>query len=252
MLYRSLTVFTFIISIQIAFSVEAQKLDQEALQRAVEFTQLYAEGVKKDLTIGPNGTRHLTIFFRDIPSSLEELDVKLIGQSEEYKFYRDQKGEIKVHKKTRAFHIAASSGDVDEVRRFLAEGMDVNAQNSQRETALHQALSEKRLKVAEILLEAGADPNIQDRLGNTPFHKATEPPSVTLQGRQGTLEEILIKIAATDMLLKAGGDIYKINKFGYSVLEFINQSSGIFITHEGPLGPILSRLGKVLALEKCY
>lgn len=252
MSYRILTVFTFILSIQIAFSVEAQELDQDALERVVRFTERYAEGIKKDLTIGPNGTRHLTIFFDGSGSSSERLKARYIGQSGEYRYFRDQKGEIKVHKKTRAFHRAAFRGDVNEVRRFLAEGMDVNAQNSQRETALHQALSEKRLKVAEILLEAGADPNIQDRVGNTPFHKAIEPPSVIFQGHEGTLEEILIKVAATDMLLKAGGDIYISNYFNYTVADFIHRYSGVLISHEGFLGVVLAKIGKYLALEKCY
>lgn len=57
---------------------------------------------------------------------------------------------------------AAQLGYVNEVKRALAEGADVNARHTLGWTALHVAAINGRLGAVKVLLEAGADPNLGD------------------------------------------------------------------------------------------
>lgn len=54
---------------------------------------------------------------------------------------------------------AALKGQVDEVRRLLNEGADVNQKIELGFTALILAVMKGHLEVIKVLLEAGADPN---------------------------------------------------------------------------------------------
>jgi len=71
------------------------------------------------------------------------------------------------------FIAAASEGDIDEVKALMQFGnIDVNEGDYDRRTALHLAAGEGRLEVVELLCEAGADVNIEDRWGNRPLDDA--------------------------------------------------------------------------------
>jgi Ankyrin repeats (3 copies) len=71
---------------------------------------------------------------------------------------------------------AASEGDVDEVRDLLEYGnIDVNEGDYDQRTALHLAASatgEGQLQVIELLCQAGANVNAEDRWGNRPLDDA--------------------------------------------------------------------------------
>lgn len=56
-------------------------------------------------------------------------------------------------------HRAAASGDVEDVKRLLAEGAAVDAKNTRSETPLYQAVRAGSIPVLAILLEKGASPN---------------------------------------------------------------------------------------------
>ena len=80
------------------------------------------------------------------------------------------------------------------VTMLLENGANVNARDSVRMTALHQAVAqiyqaEKGPKVVKLLLDAGADVNAQDQRGITPFHMG------------------LYDVEAVKLLLGAGADI---------------------------------------------
>ena len=54
-------------------------------------------------------------------------------------------------------HIAASNGDVDEVKCLLAAGADVNGLNDFDHSALHFAAEHGYVEVVRLLVDHGAD-----------------------------------------------------------------------------------------------
>ena len=72
-----------------------------------------------------------------------------------------------------AVHAAAFSGKPELLRLVLEHGGDVDARNPQTGTTpLVQALLSPRADQYRVLLDAGADPDIADRNGDTPLHVA--------------------------------------------------------------------------------
>jgi ankyrin repeat protein len=68
-------------------------------------------------------------------------------------------------------HAAAQDGDLDEVRRLLAEGLDVNAFDEISMTPLHYAAEHEHLEVCRCLIGAGANVNAHEeaKIGDTPL-----------------------------------------------------------------------------------
>ena len=66
---------------------------------------------------------------------------------------------------------AASEGDLHEIKRLTANGMDLNESDYDGRTALHLAAAEGHQAIISYLLENGCDPNVKDRWGNTPTHE---------------------------------------------------------------------------------
>jgi ankyrin repeat protein len=73
---------------------------------------------------------------------------------------------------TYPLHAAAQAGDMEEVRRLLATGQDLNARDAEGNTPLHLAAFNGQLDAVIALLAAGADANAQDAQGWTPIFKA--------------------------------------------------------------------------------
>jgi ankyrin repeat protein len=70
---------------------------------------------------------------------------------------------------------AAMAGDADGVRRFLKQGVDVNAAQGDGMTALHWAAMHGDAALAETLLYGGGNPGATTRLGGyTPLHLASQ------------------------------------------------------------------------------
>jgi len=65
-----------------------------------------------------------------------------------------------------SIHGAAEGGDIDSVKDFLASGVDVDAVDAYKQTALHVA---KTMEIAELLLSKGADINFISNLRATPL-----------------------------------------------------------------------------------
>ncbi len=69
-----------------------------------------------------------------------------------------------------SLHYAVSNGKLWAVARLLEHGADVNAINGGKETPLHLAFYGDRHKaIIDLLVEKGADINIRDDYGLTPF-----------------------------------------------------------------------------------
>jgi cytohesin len=71
-------------------------------------------------------------------------------------------------------HDAVEEGTVEQVRRLLQSGIDINARDDDGETALHEAAEAGRLEMVRLLVEAGATRGVRDVEGETPLHEAVE------------------------------------------------------------------------------
>lgn len=70
-------------------------------------------------------------------------------------------------------HMAAAANDASYLTELLARGVDPNVRNPESGAGpLRAALMGEREAQFRALLAAGADPNLADRLGNTPLHIA--------------------------------------------------------------------------------
>ncbi len=69
---------------------------------------------------------------------------------------------------------AAKYNNVNEARRHLNEGADVNKKDEQGQTPLHHAAYGGQKEVTEVLLERGAKVNAKDDEGRTPLHLASK------------------------------------------------------------------------------
>lgn len=62
---------------------------------------------------------------------------------------------------------AATFGDLEEIKRLHAAGLDLNETDYDGRTALHLAAAEGHTRVVKYLLRKNVDPNMRDRWGNT-------------------------------------------------------------------------------------
>ncbi|APR97800.1 ankyrin repeat domain-containing protein [Wolbachia endosymbiont of Folsomia candida] len=103
---------------------------------------------------------------------------------------------------TRQLFYAAESGDLEDVRRFIRNGADINEQDDMGNTPLYIAASAGHLTIVNALIAAGADVNNGDVLGSRPgaaLHGAAS---------NGHLEIVNILIAR-------GADVNKGDRCGY-------------------------------------
>ena len=72
----------------------------------------------------------------------------------------------------RSLHEAAGLNLIEEVRRLLMRGTQVNARDKSEQTPLHTAARFNARETAEVLLNQHADANLRDNAGQTPLHVA--------------------------------------------------------------------------------
>lgn len=99
-------------------------------------------------------------------------------------------------------HDAVLSGNIDAVSLLLALDANVNAVNSEGDTALIVAASRYNYEMVKLLLKAGADANIKGRKGMTAIRWAVGDPSGDFR-----LIRVLLKHGADPWIKNdAGGD----------------------------------------------
>jgi ankyrin repeat protein len=137
-----------------------------------------------------------------------------------------------------ALHVAASNDNVEAAKTLIGHGAKVDVRDTaNNDTALIYGIRDGRFRVAEYLLEAGADPNLTDKRGFAPVHIAVARNDVMLveclldQGapinvRTQSDGKTLLVIAASagfeemvEMLLSRGADPSILDGGGKSPLE---------------------------------
>ncbi len=114
-----------------------------------------------------------------------------------------------------AVHAAAFSGDAALLRMVLAQGGDANARNTHTgATPLMQALLSPDAHQFEVLLDAGADPNLADDNQDTPLHVAAR----TNAG--GAILKLLAR-GALPLAENSRGTTFQSHYFGYRA-ELLN------------------------------
>lgn len=93
--------------------------------------------------------------------------LQALPQTEDLRTVNDQ-GSLIHHMLTRTGGAGTEEADFAQMLRYLVEqGVDINAQNSARQTALHFAIWIRQPFRLRLLMEHGADPTIPDENGNS-------------------------------------------------------------------------------------
>lgn len=99
--------------------------------------------------------------------------------------------------------MAAHNGDAEEVKGYIKNGANLDAQDLYGWTALRYAVRADKVKAAKALIEGGADMNIASKSGRTPLMSAAS---------NGIADMV-------KLLLDSGADPKVKNKGGYTAYE---------------------------------
>lgn len=121
----------------------------------------------------------------------------------------------KQNKSVENFIEASRSGNLKQVIATINNGIEIDAIGSNGATALHEACSFKQLSVVEVLLKAGANPNIPDEIG------ACTPLMLVLEN---TVYSKKNNLTISKLLLEAGVDVNIKDKQGNTLLSRIKQN----------------------------
>ncbi|MEW5743672.1 MAG: ankyrin repeat domain-containing protein [Myxococcota bacterium] len=108
------------------------------------------------------------------------------------------------HKRSQ-LHYAAQENDAAVTRDLLAQGLDVNGQDSDGWTPLHFAAQANSVEAARVLVGHGAKVDVQDSFGTSPLH-------VAVFNYDGKSEMV-------QLLRAAGADPLRVNNSGVSPVQ---------------------------------
>ncbi|MEI2782146.1 MAG: ankyrin repeat domain-containing protein [Candidatus Competibacter sp.] len=136
--------------------------------------------------------------------------------------YSDQHSTAKDGAAESPLHAAVWAGDLDEVRRLVESGADVNWRDSIGETALFGAAAWGRVQAVRYLLSVGARHDFHESNGYTPLHWAAG---------HGDLETIRI-------LVEAGANAAAPDKLGRLPVDVAHQQGkGSHVAYLKTVGP---------------
>ncbi|MED4752797.1 ankyrin repeat domain-containing protein [Brevibacillus choshinensis] len=115
-----------------------------------------------------------------------------------------------------SFLEAASQGDVDALQSYVAQGVDLNARNKQKRTAILLAAMNDHYDAVAYLIEAGADIDLQDETCFNPFLFGCV---------NGKLE--LVKL-----MIKANTNVELVTRFGGVGITPASEKGHVEIVHE--------------------
>lgn len=101
---------------------------------------------------------------------------------------------------------AAGNGDSTQVSALLDGGVDVNGRTATGSYALNNAAVENEIEAIQILLDRGANPNVQNSQGDTPLICATKYAGG--------------KAATVKLLVEAGSDLAMQDDDGKTALDY--------------------------------
>ena len=126
------------------------------------------------------------------------------SKSENSEGDKDQLTQEPVETPNMDIHTATLMGDLDVIKQHIAAGSDLNAKEpAVGSTPLISAAVFGKTEVAEALIEAGADVNLQNNEGSTALHSAA----------------FLCRLEIVEMLLKNGADKELLNNYGSTALQ---------------------------------
>ncbi|WP_265035347.1 MULTISPECIES: ankyrin repeat domain-containing protein [unclassified Wolbachia] len=102
--------------------------------------------------------------------------------------------------------------DAKTVRLLVEKGANVNAADARGYTALHLAVTEKRLETVRELIKSGGNVNAEEyRNKCTPLHLAC----------------MVGKVEIVEELVKAGAEIEQADKFGMTAMDYAKNSKEV-------------------------
>lgn len=130
------------------------------------------------------------------------------------------------------FYRAIHAGDLDQIKRHIYHGTDINKPDRDGEMPLHVAVRKGRLVITRLLVENGADIEARNHLGRTPLETAVlsgkVPVARLLLERGATIEPQQLLLSAIDadanfrdvfeFLTANGADINKSSEDGETPL----------------------------------
>ena len=113
--------------------------------------------------------------------------------------------------------LAAEKGNIEAVKKNLADGADVNAETKDGGTPLHSAAGWGQKEITELLIDKGADVNAKDEEGYTPLRDAA------LRGHTEIAE----------LLIANGADVEVKDNNGFTLLHIATREVAELLIAEG-------------------